>query len=166
MTQASITTYMPGDILFYASIPDNIAVDKAISMWEGNSPIVHVAIAVSAVLKVEALGHGVVKTPIVQRNIYKDWLYHKNASPLVPETLSNALLWLDSQVGQMYGAGDIVNAILDKFEHSLSIDLGDHYDCSGLATEFLIIAGGIKKLAGVNPHKVTPAQLADMLGPS
>ena len=152
---------MPGDILFYGRIQSDLA-DTVISEWTG-SAIVHVAIAVSALLKVEALGGGIVKTPIDARAIYTSWYYHKSASPIVAENLSRALLWLDAQVGQMYGWGDIANAALAKFEHSVSIDLGGHYDCSGLATEFLLMAGGVPRLQGVDPHTITPSQLNTLL---
>lgn len=159
---ASITSYMPGDILFYAQ-GNGSWEDVVISDWTG-SPLVHVAIAVSALQKIEALAGGVILSPIDSRTVAKSFLYTKNANPLVAESLAAALTWLHSQVGQMYGWGDIANAFLAKWEHNFSVDLGEHYDCSGLACEFLQAAGGIKNLLGVNPHEVTPAGLAKLLG--
>ena len=152
---------MPGDILFYESGAAGDMGDKLIEAWTG-SKIVHVAIAISAYFKVEALLNGVVKTPINYVNVYCSYLYHDSAKP--NNNLPEALVWLEQQVGQMYGYGDIVNAFLDKFESGISINVGDHLDCSGLASDFLIRAGGTPASQIKDIHNVTPIQLAEVLG--
>jgi len=63
----------------------------------------------------------------------------------------------------MYGYGDIVNAVLWKYPHAVSVDIGEHFDCSGLASEFLLIAGGVDLQGNINPHVITPAALARIL---
>lgn len=160
--QASITNYMPGDVLFYASANGDIA-DVAIRQWTGSS-FVHVAVAVSAVQKVEALMHGVILSPIVGRDVAASWSYTQHASPLVGANLARALAWLHGQIGQVYGYGDIANALLWKYQHAVSLDIGEHFDCSGLASEFLMQAGGVDLRGNINPHVITPAMLAQILG--
>jgi hypothetical protein len=160
--KATVTAYMPGDILFYGKLAGSLT-DEIISDWT-NSNFVHVAIAVSASLKVEALYNGIVKTPIDSNSVAKAYYYHQRAD-VNAKNLAYALLWLDGMVGQVYGWGDIANAFLTRFEHGATIVLGDHFDCSALACEFLIKAGGVPGLQVVtDPHKVTPAMLAAYLG--
>lgn len=157
--QATVTSYMPGDILFYAELPGDV-IDTTISTWT-NSKFVHVAIAESAMFKIEALGGGVVRTPIDGRSVAAAYHIHERMQ-VDANRLANALLWLHGQVGQMYGWGDIANAFLAKFEHGFSVDLGEHFDCSGLADQFGVYAG-IPELIGSSPHEETPAQLAQAL---
>jgi len=154
--------YMPGDLLFYTH-GESAITDKAISTWTG-SDIVHVAIAESALIKVDAFSHGVIKSPINYNTVAFSYYLHESANPLVTENISRAMLWLESQVGQMYGYGDIVNAVLSKLEHGFTVDIGDNYDCSGLAAEFLIKCGGTPVSDIANPHNITPVQLAQVLG--
>jgi uncharacterized protein YycO len=161
MQQTDITTHMPGDILFYASIPNDL-IDVAISDWTG-SPFVHVAIAISAVQKIEALSNGIMLTPIIGRNIAASWSYVSHVAD--KDGLAPALTWLQSMLGQPYGYGDAVEAVLYKLEHGIVLDVGDHFDCSALATEFLMKAGGVIQLQNVtNPHEQTPVMLAQLLG--
>jgi hypothetical protein len=150
--------HMPGDILFYAALPHD-AIDTAISWWTG-SPLVHCAIAISAVQKIEALANGIMLTPIQTRAIAVTWAYGDNPGAyLLP-----ALSWLHSMLGQPYGYGDALEAVLFKLEHNVVIDIGDHFDCSALATEFLLKAGGVPQLNGItNPHELTPASLYALL---
>lgn len=150
-------SYCPGDILFFGKAAGNIG-DVLIQDWTG-SELVHCAVAVSAAQKIEALTHSVVITPIQERVVAASWSFNAPTG-----NLNNGLVWLQSQVGQMYGWGDIVDAVLWKFEHGIAIDDG-HFDCSGLCLEFLIKCGGVPALAKVtNPHIYTPATLAGLLG--
>jgi hypothetical protein len=164
---ATLTGYLPGDILFYVGGDTPSFFDQAIELWT-DSRFVHVAIAVSAIQKIEAVGQGVLLDPINEKTIAAAFHYSQKASPFVPANLAKALQWLYAQVGQLYGTVDIVNAVLDKIEHVAGIDHlltlnTPFYDCSALASEFLITAGGIDALAGKDPHTVTPADLANML---
>jgi hypothetical protein len=163
MPDSEITQFMPGDILFYAKQQGDLA-DTVISAWTGG--YVHVAIAISAVQKVEALAPVVAITSINTRAIAASWSYTSHAEPLVAENLHNALVWLIGQKGNLYGWGDIADAFIDKFEHGLvTLNIGDHFDCSALATEFLIKAGGVRALQNItDPHGITPAKLAQLLG--
>jgi hypothetical protein len=154
--------YMPGDLLFY-NHGESAITDKAIQLWT-DSDIVHVAIAESALIKVDAFSHGVIKSPIDYNTVAFSYYLHESASPLVTENIAVAMLWLERQVGQMYGVGDIVNAVLSKLEHGLTIDINDNYDCSGMAAEFLAKCGGTPASDIANTHNITPVQLARLLG--
>lgn len=156
-------TYAPGDILFYTAQPGNIE-DAVIAQWTA-SRFIHVAIAISPEQKIEALNSGIVLSPINGRLIAASWSYMQHAKPFIEENLLHALEWLHSCVGQAYGLGDILDAFLMKFENALTLDINNHFDCSGLATEFLIKAGGVGALENVtDAHQVTPAGLATLLG--
>ena len=158
-------TYAPGDILFYTAQPGNVE-DVVIAQWTA-SRFIHVAIAISPEQKIEALNSGVVLSPINDRLVAASWSYQQHATPLVEESLLHALEWLHSEVGQAYGVGDILDAFLLKFENALTFDVENHFDCSGLATEFLIKAGGVGALESVtDAHQITPAHLATLLGVS
>jgi hypothetical protein len=160
--QATLTSYYPGDILFYAKRPGHLN-EEVISAWT-NSPFVHVAIAISALQKIEALASSVVLTPLDSRAVAASFSYTQHAHPLDPNRLHDALTWLIGQKGNLYGWGDIVNAVLLRFETEVTISVGNHLDCSALGTEFLMRAGGIDLGPLVNPHEVTPAALAKQLG--
>lgn len=148
--------FSAGDILFYGQGNGDVA-DKLIRDWT-NSPLVHVAIALSDVEKVEALAHGVVRTPIMEEDVAAHWQFQTQGG-----SLANGLHWLTAQIGRMYGWGDILDALLWKFEHNVAIDT-QHFDCSSLATEFLLKCGGVPGLEGVtDPHVITPARLAELL---
>lgn len=160
--QATLTSYYPGDILFYAKRPGHLN-EEVISAWT-NSPFIHVAIAISAVQKIEALASGIVLTPLDGRVVAASFSYTQHAHPLDPNRLHDALTWLIGQKGNLYGWGDIANAFLMKFETEVTLSVGNHLDCSGLATEFLMRSGGIDLGLLVNPHEVSPARLAQQLG--
>lgn len=148
--------FVAGDILFYGQGNGDV-MDKIIHDWT-NSPLVHCAIAVSDIQKIEALSHGVVRTPIIEVDVAAHWQFTTNGG-----SRANGLRWLEGQVGQMYGWGDILDGILWKLEHNVAIDT-QHFDCSALATEFLLKVGGVPGLEGItDPHVITPARLAELL---
>lgn len=152
-----------GDILFYARVDGNLD-DMIISKWT-DSPFVHVAVAVSPVQKIEALGGGVALTLINSRHVAARFCYQEQAHPLVLEDMDAALAWLRTQIGMPYGVGDIINAFWRRWESGLSFDVGGHFDCSALACEFLLKAGGITALQAItDAHTMTPALLAQALG--
>lgn len=155
--------YQPGDILFYAAVKGSLE-DSIISHWT-DSPFVHVAIATTNGFKIEALSGGVVATLIDDRPIAALWSYQDHAQPVVQANLQQALTWLSGQLHLPYGWSDIFNAFLHKWEQGLFIDEEDHFDCSALACEFLLKAGGIAALEDVtDAHIITPALLARRLG--
>lgn len=159
----SPVVYAPGDILFYTSTPGNIE-DAVIAEWTANR-FVHVAIAISPEQKIEALNSGIVLSPINNRLVAAHWSYMQHAAPLVEENLLHALEWLHSEVGQAYGFGDILDAFLLKFEHVVTLDINNNFDCAALAGLFLLKAGGIAALQNVtDAHQLTPASLATLLG--
>ena len=149
--------YNPGDILFYAEVPTDI-IDVAIADWTA-SKLVHTAIAISGVQKVEALMNGVMLTTIVEDQIAVAWV---NPHPGI--YIVQALSWLHGMIGQPYGYGDVIEAVLYRMQHNMVINVGDHFDCSALATEFLLKEGGVTQLAQItNPHEITPSALYTLL---
>jgi len=154
--------YKWGDILFYSSYPNDIY-DTLISDWT-NSPLVHVAVAVSSTEKVEALINGVIISPISSRHVAKVWSYMNTGHSPLTDSFNYALNWLHLQVGNPYGFGDVAEAILYKLEHGLTVEIGDHFDCSALALEFLLKAGGVEQIQEVSDvHIYTPAMLYKLL---
>lgn len=142
---------MIGDILFYRMDHWNF-LDEVVLLYEGKqNDFVHVAIQVSETRKVEAIWNG----GVVLSNLNNDRSY-VTYSPKV-KSVKKGIDWLQSQVGQDYGYGDIADIVMNNtpiFEC--------HYDCSALAMEYL------KKLKAsyenVDSHLITPQKLADMLG--
>lgn len=156
-------SYTEGDLLFFNALDGNF-IDSIIQGWTA-SHFVHCAIVISPTHKIEALGNGVQINPINDHVVSASWSYQSHASPFVQENLQQALLWLRSQVGQTYGYGDILDAALEKVENVVTFDIGGHFDCSGLATEFLLKAGGVSALQNItDAHTITPAKLAELLG--
>jgi hypothetical protein len=158
---------MPGDILFYTATPGNVA-ENAIVLWT-HSPYCHVAVALSALEKIEALSQCVVVNPLDLSRVAAVYRFSATAEYTSGKNLQvmTALQWLRGQVGTMYGWGDIVDAVLTRFETSVTITTLDHHDCSSLATDFLIRAGCkvvIEDKRTQDPHLVTPGDLADVVG--
>lgn len=155
-----MTTFMPGDILFYES--KGTLYDRAIE-FATHSPYVHVAIAVSAAQKIEALISGIMLTPIDNESAARYWSYTEHVPGYNKVQLSNALNWLMGMKGTAYGWDDVASSLFASM--GLNIDISDNrWACSFLAAEFLINAGGVTSLMGVNPHTLTPGLLAKNLG--
>src|SRR5690242_18532600 len=146
---------MIGDILFYTNkkdLPDTVIAFYE-KLTEGADDFVHCAIVVSEQKKVEALWNGVVLSNM--NNSLPAAFYH----PLKAPDLALALKWIESQVGQAYGYGDLVDVLL---QHPV---FECHYDCSALAAQFLGLAGDpLVKAWGQDVHMITPQMLADRLG--
>jgi uncharacterized protein YycO len=157
----------PGDLFFYKKMTQssnivNTIVDNSITSLT-QSPYVHVAIAISAAQKIEATFAGVSLSAITAGRPDFIWSYRDHAS-VVDSRLISALQWLTRQVGQPYGYGDIIEAVLYKLQHGLNIEYADHFDCSALAVEFLLKAGGVAEMIDVtNAHQYTPGSLATLL---
>jgi hypothetical protein len=151
-------SYQAGDILFFAKGTGNPIGDTIVADFTA-SDIVHCAIAVSPLLKVEAVFAGVVISPIADAPIV--WSYSLTNPNQV--SLARALLWLHGTVGEGYGFTDLVNALLAHYETTAFIDT-DTYDCSSLAAEFLQKVGGTPATDIEDVHTTTPASLAKLLG--
>lgn len=152
---------MPGDILFYES--HGTAYDTAI-IAVTQSPYVHVAIAISAAQKIEALSGGVMLTPIDNESASRYWSYIDHYPAYDKTRFSSALNWLVGMKGTLYGWDDAANALIARLGFNLAVT-DNHFDCSALACEFLMKCGGVTGLQNVtNPHTVTPALLAGYLG--
>lgn len=151
---------MKGNILFYAY-------HGGMFEWfiteATQSRFVHVEVALDDQWAIGALGSGVSKHPLVATPYQWSFAEHMKDQSL----LANAEEWLVKQVGKQYGIDDIITAGLQSVMHGL-VYLGqqDHYDCSDLATRFLIEAGAVEFLGDLaqEPHTVTPAMLAKQLG--
>jgi len=157
-------TFAAGDLLFYLSQGDMLG--WLIATWT-RSPFIHVAICLDETYKVEAVQSGVQKA-LIRGNDYNTlgshWQLQANSKDHDPIDLSEALSWLQGMVGQSYGIQDfLTNA--NPFEKFFYVVSPLHYDCSALATQFLVKAGGVN-LCGydLDPHTVTPADLATCLG--
>lgn len=151
---------MLGDILFFTG---NTEFDKLIQWWT-KSPLNHVAIDIGDGTKVEALSNGIARTPTNQSNPVLIWRYDEHVKDQDSTDMGNAKKWLLAMVGKTYGWSDIVSAA-DVFARAIYAIRPGFYDCSALATEFLIQAGGVDlgELA-LDPHLATPASLAKQLG--
>ncbi len=151
-------TYSPGDILLYKESPHNL-VDEAIELVTC-SQYVHIAIAVSDHQKIEALSGGVIVSPLANTHPASVWSYMATIKDYDRNSLNMAVYWLQSMIGQPYGFADDFNAVLEALNFNMSLDAGNHFDCSSLAAEFLMKAGGVPRLQNVtDPHRVTPGLL-------
>ena len=75
------------------------------------------------------------------------------------------LTWLKQQLGNPYGAEDIVNQVLRLAGFTFYFGEPKRYDCSDLASLFLIHsnAGWLLGSDEENPHLITPNGLAGWL---
>lgn len=159
MGMDTVTKCEAGDILFYGSGNGSLE-DQVIAAWT-NSPYVHVAVAVSDTEMVQALSGGVNKAPIHTPDAM--WSYQEH---IAGGNLQRGIEWIKAQVGSSYGFIDIFDAVVERFEKGVTL-VGDHYDCSALAAEFLIQCGDVPEMLNVtNPHTITPADLAKLLNVS
>lgn len=151
-----------GDILFYHG--SDAFPDWAVRHFTGDdSGFCHVAVAVSATAMVEAVGRGICQSPLRTPDAVATtgaWL--RGAG------LQRGLAFLASEVGKRYGwldiLGDAVGVLLPVRTPVLIAP--SQFDCSALATEFLLTAGWAAlplKLA-LDPHRVSPNTLARALG--
>lgn len=157
-------SYQAGDILFFAKGTGNPIGDTIVADFTA-SDIVHCAIAVSPLLKVEAVFAGVVISPIADAPIVWSYPTDTRVNPYSEASMARALLWLHGTVGEGYGFTDIVNALLAHYETTAFIDTNT-YDCSSLAAEFLQKVGGTPATNIEDVHTTTPASLAKLLGMS
>lgn len=146
---------MLGTILFYRVYDGNI-VEEVIQEFEGKNAYVHCAIAISSSQKVEALAEGITKSGMGRA---ADGMYTLPAS-VQKVLLDQAVTWLEAQVGQSYGYIDIADAILASFERGILLP-DSHYDCSALASQFLVKCGIALPVSDV--HTITPQELAGFL---
>lgn len=149
-----------GDILFYSGTS---LFDHAIQVWT-SSKINHVAIDIGDGTKVEALDSGISRSLISSPSAYRTWSYSQHVQDRDPDDMKKAISWLTSMVGKKYGWSDIASAA-DVFNKLFYAVRPGFYDCSALACEFLIQAGGVDLgQLSFDPHLATPASLAKQLG--
>ncbi len=74
--------------------------------------------------------------------------------------------WLQQQVGDAYGKEDILNQVLRLMGFKFYIGEPKRYDCSDLASDYLVHANAAWILGSDedNPHLITPNGLAGWLG--
>lgn len=145
---------MIGDILFYRNPSWSDIPDDLIALYEGNkNDFIHCAIQVSSKEKVEALWSKISITGI------NDKLISGRYSPKVRDMMPG-WDWLNKQVGQPYGAGDILDVLL---RHPI---FECHYDCSALAAQYLKIVDDpiMDAFSDFSVHMITPQELAVALG--
>lgn len=154
-------TFQAGDILFYRALPGNL-IEQAVAWFERKpNAFVHCAIAISGSQKVEALADGIVTTQIA---VAPDGVFHYQQQVSDHTGLAPALDWLKKEGGQAYGFIDLADAILALYERAAFLQTA-WYDCSALATEFLIKAGGVDLgMLSEEVHSTTPQELANQLG--
>lgn len=154
--------YQAGDILFYAAT--NGAIEDKVISDVTSSRFVHVAIALDENRIIEALNNGVSIDDINIRPIAACYSFVGENQDYDRCMLLSALTWLENMNGKAYGYDDIANALLVRLHLNFAIT-DNKFDCSALASEFLLRANGeIPNHPEIsNPHVVTPATLAEML---
>lgn len=137
--------------------------DKIISITT-KGPFVHVEIDVGDGKFIGAHLDGIGESTA---SIGPDYVY---CSPeATPENIDTAIAWLKTQVGRQYGFLDIVTDGFKFLNMPFIVTQADHYDCSDLATRFLLIAQDKKAIprlgdAAQEPHTVSPNDLARAFG--
>lgn len=151
-----------GDILFYKS---RGSITDRIIAWFTGSRYVHVGIALDNRNQIEARSNGVIRSIIAKDRVGAIWKMPD--PPLDAEQLTRALVWLQMNVGKQYSYVAILDSVIEKIYHSAYVVQLNHYDCSGLASDFLMRAGYEDKLATIlkntGPDEITPAMLAKAL---
>ena len=85
---------------------------------------------------------------------------------LIAPTMTQAVAWLEQQVGDPYGYVDLIDQALDVLipSNTIIISQTGHYDCSNLATAFLNKAGVTLPQNFLPPYNVSPNDLAEFMG--
>ena len=157
-----------GDIIFVRPDPGDWA-GRLVAHATGG-PYCHVRIRLSLGEVVEALARGVCRDALVAEPDPSD--VAAVGAGLEQERRNHALGWLLMQVGKEYSVLDLV---ADGVELLLPQRLGSrtpflvapsHYDCSELATRFLLLAGyeWLPNRLAMDPQRVSPNALARALG--
>ena len=148
---------MRGDILFYT--PKGWI--GSLVAWATNGPFCHVAIDMGDGTKIEADSNGIVRVSQDARTIGARF----NTAKEAPQ-LEQGMTWLQAQLGNPYGAQDIVNQVLRLMGFKFYIGEPKRFDCSDLAATYLIHAnaGWLLGSDQDNPHLITPNGLAGWLG--
>jgi hypothetical protein len=148
-----------GDILFCESTGkpiDRLIVARTGSQW------VHVKVAVSSTMVVEAVSGGVrLHATDAYQGIARVGARLKVADPARFQQAQTALL---GRVGDRYGIGDLLDQLLNYLPGHPVISWDRSEDCSDLAVQFLTNAGYTLPFATV-AAAITPGSLADLLKP-
>lgn len=148
-----------GDILFYRG--GSGLSDGLIRLWT-NGPYAHVEVAVNAYQSIGALTGGVeLHTALTPQALY-------TPKDVTPENLLVALQWLYKQIGDPYSYADIVDDVFQRFWNRAPLLIQKNaYDCSDLASHFLIAAHTgvtVAKSQFLQPETISPNELARLLG--
>jgi hypothetical protein len=132
-----MTTITCGDILLYYGL----SLSDYLIQSATHGPYSHVAIAISDTDCIEAISHGVCLNSIRQPN-----KIIRIGNMLEPSRRDYAVQWLMRQVEKecSYVAivADFIKAVLPKqLSGTPFLVAPSHFDCSQLATQFLIVAG-------------------------
>lgn len=147
-----------GDILFYEG---NGPIDGIISAVT-HSPYVHCSIALSSTAMVSALVTGIAVQPM--KPPAKVWSYSNYAVTDAVSSLIAAIKWLRVQVGRDYAFKDIVLQGIHMVLPGVHIPGRGEYDCSELATRFLMQTGDVDMgMLKRYPNEVTPGALHNYL---
>jgi uncharacterized protein YycO len=144
-----------GNILFYTS---HSWADKLIQKFT-NSEYTHVAIALDGEQCIAATTAGVLVQPI---NSPADvWSYRAHAIDNTDAHLQRGMRWLRGQLGTKYSWKDIISQVTSKLFGGAYVYSHREFDCSELATRFLINAGDFELPddIGEYPNEVTPGSL-------
>jgi uncharacterized protein YycO len=149
---------MRGDLIFYT--PRDLW-DRLIC-WGTHGPFSHVAIDLGDGTVIEATPQGIRRNPVSYTKSVQYPVYPTTNLPLIEKGIA----WLNQQVGKEYGWTSIFDQVLRFFgDQSVYVYDHDDYDCSDLATRYLLLAS--PKLVGrlsQNPSIVSPNDLARQLG--
>ena len=147
---------MRGDLLFYTP-KDWLG---KIVAWATNGPFCHVAVDMGDGTKIKATWNGIVRVHQNKREVAARF----NTVKEVPN-FEQGLTWLQQQLGNPYGTEDIFNQVLRLAGFKFYIGEPKRYDCSDLASDYLVHANAAWILGPYrdNLHMVTPNDLASVL---
>lgn len=149
---------MRGDLILYRS--DGSLFDRTI-VWATHGPFTHVEIDLGDGTSVGAQDNGIaIHRYIVGRGAVE-------VSPKASKAdIEAGLRWTLMQVGKKYGWADIFSNGLKILGIPFDISEPGTYDCSDLATRYLIAANAAAPLGALanNPGLVSPNDLARAFG--
>ncbi len=164
----SLAPMTPGDLIF---VRQNDWSGQLIAQ-ETRGPYSHVQIVVSATAVIEALPRGITRTSLTSDTLPAPADVAPTGRRLAVDRRAHALGWLASQVGQGYGwldlLGDVVGILLPPQLGGRTplLVAPSRYDCSDLATRFLVLAGHkwLPDALAMDPARVSPNDLARATG--
>lgn len=139
---------------------------EALIRAQTHGPYAHCAVAVTATEIIEAVTSGVHRVPVYGA-AGRDYTLVTTGPQLAqaPQRLAYALGWLDTQLRQQYGFGDVLaNRARAVLPNGPFLIWPNRPDCSHLVTQFLLLAGYPLPYSCANcPQAVAPNDLARAL---